>query len=175
MRACASALSALGHTTPALDTDSQLIEELAPRGLVRYVLFMLLHAQTVTGTQIHRQSTDRRTRSWGAREVSMRVRVCVCAFVCVCVCNLSTHTNAHRLERVMYSDLSSASDVCVCVCVCHHRPVQPQSPKVLPSIAALWPFLIQSLSDPRTPLVEEALTLLAEVIREGGGAFMARR
>ncbi len=55
------------------------------------------------------------------------------------------------------------------------RPVQPESPKVLPAVAAAWPLLTHALADARTPLVEAALAVLAVVMREAGGAFMARR
>ncbi|KAG1680797.1 hypothetical protein FOA52_008130 [Chlamydomonas sp. UWO 241] len=55
------------------------------------------------------------------------------------------------------------------------RPVRPDTPKLLPSIAGCWPALMGALRDDRTPLVEEALKAIGDAVALGGGAFMAQR
>jgi hypothetical protein len=61
-----------------------------------------------------------------------------------------------------------------CSCIVH-RPVQPDSPKLLPAIACVWPLLMAALQDPRTPLVEALLQLLSSTVARARGAFIARR
>lgn len=59
---------------------------------------------------------------------------------------------------------------------CHGcRPTPPETPKLLPTVALVWLPLLGALHDARTPLVERAAGLLADVTRVGGGTFMARR
>lgn len=55
------------------------------------------------------------------------------------------------------------------------RPVRPDTPRLLPSVASCWPQLVAALRDTRTPAVERALALLAEAVRLAGGHFMSSR
>lgn len=55
------------------------------------------------------------------------------------------------------------------------RPAPPETPKLLPAVALMWPPLLGALHDARTALVERGLRLVADVTRVGGGTFMARR
>lgn len=55
------------------------------------------------------------------------------------------------------------------------RPTLPEPPKLLPTLALLWPHAMAALADARTPAVEGALALTAALAHLGGGAFMARR
>ncbi|GLC59559.1 hypothetical protein PLESTB_001500300 [Pleodorina starrii] len=55
------------------------------------------------------------------------------------------------------------------------RPVRPETPKVLPVVAAAWTPLMAALRDDRTPVVERGLGVLAELVAAGGGTFLARR
>ncbi|KAG2444915.1 hypothetical protein HXX76_001651 [Chlamydomonas incerta] len=55
------------------------------------------------------------------------------------------------------------------------RPVRPETPKVLPAVAACWPPLMAALRDSRTPVVERGVAAVAELVEVAGGMFLARR
>lgn len=55
------------------------------------------------------------------------------------------------------------------------RPVRPETPKLLPAVAAAWPPLLAALRDARVAVVEEGLSLLAHMLGTAGGVFLARR
>ncbi|GAX83180.1 hypothetical protein CEUSTIGMA_g10606.t1 [Chlamydomonas eustigma] len=55
------------------------------------------------------------------------------------------------------------------------RPVRPETPRLLPSLATCWPFLLAALRDHRTPVVEQSLSLLSLAAELGGSHFMASR
>ncbi|GFR39642.1 hypothetical protein Agub_g108, partial [Astrephomene gubernaculifera] len=55
------------------------------------------------------------------------------------------------------------------------RPVRPETPKVLPAVAAGWGPLMATLRDARTPVVERGLAAVAELVAVAGGRFLARR
>jgi Tfp pilus assembly protein FimV len=59
--------------------------------------------------------------------------------------------------------------------LCSIRPVRPDTPRLLPAIAACWPQLLDALRDPRTPVVERALPLLSEAVQLAGAHFMSGR
>lgn len=48
------------------------------------------------------------------------------------------------------------------------RPVRPETPRLLPAVAAAWSPLMAVLRDARTPVVEGGLQLLAELVRAAG-------
>jgi hypothetical protein len=56
------------------------------------------------------------------------------------------------------------------------RPVRPETPKLLPAVAALWgPLLAALRTSPSVPLLEVGLRLLARLTVLAGGQFMTRR
>eukprot|EP00955_Chlamydomonas_euryale_P050378 354542-Chlamydomonas_euryale.AAC.15 len=55
------------------------------------------------------------------------------------------------------------------------RPVRPDTPRLLPTVAGAWPHVVAALRDPRPALAETALGLLADAAVLGGGGFMAAR
>lgn len=56
-----------------------------------------------------------------------------------------------------------------------NSPVRPETPRLLPSVASVWPPLMAALRDSRNPVVLRAVPLVSELVRLGGGTFLAAR
>lgn len=48
------------------------------------------------------------------------------------------------------------------------RPARPETPRLLPAVAAAWPSVMAALRDARTAVVEQALQLLQHMLNTAG-------
>eukprot|EP00891_Asterochloris_glomerata_P002860 jgi/Astpho2/2860/fgenesh1_pg.00050_%23_118_t len=55
------------------------------------------------------------------------------------------------------------------------RPVEPDTPKMLPSVHVMWGFLVTALQDTRTAVLLRALEVLPQITQMASGQFMLRR
>ena len=56
-----------------------------------------------------------------------------------------------------------------------NSPVRPETPRLLPTVASVWLPLMATLRDGRNPVVLRAVPLVSELVRLGGGTFLAAR
>ena len=75
---------------------------------------------------------------------------------------LSASTSALEADTALLEEVGGGPDPL--------QPPPPETPKLLPAVAAAWPLLMEALRDGRTAAVERALRLLADVVMLSGEA-----